>query len=129
MMSGQLVVPSLSNRTTCLYRLLIAIILGIAAMTSSCSASVPLPTEADALRASQHWPGTTLAELERGRTLYLSKCTNCHGAVAPETIQPEVWPSRVAAMRVRAKLRDNDATLLMRFLVSMAERHSTSPRQ
>jgi cytochrome c5 len=81
---------------------------------------MPRPSDADAARAGQRWPGTTVAELERGRSLYVARCAGCHQPVAPERIPADEWPEHVREMKERAHLSDEEMRLVERYLVTMA---------
>ena len=88
---------------------------------TACAAPIPRPTTADALRASATRP-TTLAELERGREVYVRRCGNCHQPVQPSEYAPAAWPKHVDDMAERAKLATDDRELIVRFLVTLAAR-------
>ena len=95
-----------------------ALLLGVVA----CGASVtPVPVQADLARIENRYPGTTLAELEKGRSVYLSRCTSCHAPVAPGSIPAERWPREVSEMSERARLGE-DESLVVRYLVAQALR-------
>jgi ferredoxin len=59
--------------------------------------------------------------LERGRTLYLSRCSSCHVPVAPQSIPVERWPKEVKEMSERARLGADEA-LVVKYLVAQALR-------
>jgi cytochrome c5 len=89
----------------------------------ACAArSLPAVTPADADRAQQRWPEMTAAQLDRGRTLYAARCSNCHQPVQPSDVPAPEWPGHVDEMRERAHLDDGEATLVKRYLITMAER-------
>src|SRR2546430_954560 len=50
---------------------------------AGCASQLPPPNDADALRASAQWPGTTVAALARGRTAYADHCSACHAPYPP----------------------------------------------
>lgn len=83
---------------------------------------VPPPTPADAARAQGHWPGVTTADLDHGRTLYLTKCTACHQPVEPTRFTPVEWQAKLGEMEQRAHLDQTQAALLEHYLITMAER-------
>jgi hypothetical protein len=93
-------------------------------LLASCAAPIPRPTDADVLRAASQRPQTTLAELERGRTLYVSRCGNCHRPIAPERLAPTAWPGEVDKMAVRAKLGTDHRELILLFLVTLSSRRA-----
>jgi hypothetical protein len=87
---------------------------------AGCGVDVPHATAIDAQRAAQLRPGTTLEELERGRSLYLAKCTSCHAPVAPRSHTPEAWPAQVAKMAERAKVTSAEVDLLVLYLTTVS---------
>jgi cytochrome c1 len=92
-----------------------------AAAVAGCAGPLHMPIEADAARASQHWPGTTLADLQRGRGLYLNHCSSCHNLYRPEQYPGEKWRALVGEMTERAKLTGDEAETIVRYLVASAE--------
>jgi hypothetical protein len=86
---------------------------------AACGAPLPRPTDADVLRAGSR---TTLAELERGRTLYRNHCGNCHRAYSPEILTPEKWPAQIDEMAGRAKLGTGARELIVLYVVTLAGR-------
>jgi cytochrome c5 len=90
---------------------------------AACAGATPPPVMAsDASRAAARWPGTDRAQLEAGRTLYLERCSSCHVPVDPASIAADEWPARVAEMRERAKLGDDEVARVERYLVTIASR-------
>ena len=101
-------------RRACVGALLLSVV--------ACGASAtPAPVQADVARIENRFPGTTLAELEKGRSVYLSRCTSCHAPVAPRSISAERWPHEVREMSERARLGE-DESLVVRYLVAQALR-------
>jgi mono/diheme cytochrome c family protein len=87
--------------------------LGLAA----CAPSAPPVTAGDAARA-----GTSVAQLEHGRSLYLARCSVCHVPVAPRAKPAAEWPGHVAEMQTRAHLSADEARLVTSYLVTIASR-------
>jgi cytochrome c5 len=94
----------------------------VAAVTACAARALPRATPADAERAQRRWPEATTADLDRGRSLYAARCSNCHQPVAPGSVAPVDWPTHVSEMKERASLNDAEATLVIRYLITMAER-------
>ena len=93
----------------------------IAGALAGCGARyIPQPTDADAVRVSAQWPGTTTASLSRGRTLLLSHCGNCHLPPSPADHPASEWSGEVGEMRERSGLTLDDASLVERYLVTFA---------
>lgn len=91
-------------------------------MLASCAAPIPRPTDADVLRAATQRPETTLAELERGRSLYMSRCSGCHRPYPPGWLVPAGWPAQVDEMAERAKLGTDHRELILLFLTTLSSR-------
>jgi mono/diheme cytochrome c family protein len=87
-------------------------------LLAGCAGQLPPPTDADALRASARYPGTTVADLARGRQMYVEHCSGCHALVRPDRKGPDEWPKLVAEMTDRAKLSDDIAQEILRYLVT-----------
>lgn len=98
---------------------------GLFAAVAACGASrVPVPTAADASRASAHFPDVTLNELSHGRTLYVSRCGSCHTLKPPAELSAEQWQTEVTDMRAKngVKLSDEEARAIIRYLTVAASR-------
>jgi len=95
--------------------------LGLAAFATlavACASTAPpVATQADAARA-----GIDVAQLEHGRSLYMARCSVCHLPPAPASKAPSAWPAKVAEMRLRAHLDDDEARLVETYLVTVASR-------
>jgi mono/diheme cytochrome c family protein len=87
------------------------------ALLGACAGQLPPPTEADALRARAQFPGTTVEELTRGRKLYVAHCSGCHALVPPHDKAPDQWPKLLEEMKARAKLKEDTAAEILRYLV------------
>ena len=95
----------------------------IAVFAVACARIVmPHPTLLDEQRAGARWPGITIAELTRGRELYVGRCSVCHQPVLPSQIAAEAWPRHVAEMSERAHLSGEEQRLVVAYVVSMASR-------
>jgi mono/diheme cytochrome c family protein len=92
-------------------------------LAAACARTVmPSATPADADAASRRWPGTTVADLAAGRELYIARCSGCHQPVPPDHVAPAAWPAHVAEMKERSHLDERQASLVVRYLVTMSER-------
>ena len=95
----------------------------LAACLAACGGSrVPMPTAADASRASVHFPDVTLSELSHGRTLYVSRCGSCHTLKPPAELSAQQWQAEVSDMRAKngVKLSDDEAQAIIRYLTVAA---------
>jgi mono/diheme cytochrome c family protein len=95
----------------------LAALVGALAVLSACAPLVR-PTEAHVTWAGAKWPDVTLAELQRGRTLYVDNCSGCHTLVRPETRPPDEWPERIDEMQDEhdVRLSDEDRRAVVRYL-------------
>jgi hypothetical protein len=94
----------------------VAVVLG----AGGCAAALRQATPDDALRLAPRWPGTTVADLERGRRLYVRRCSGCHNLVLPRAFPAERWPGLVDDMAQKARLGPGDRDDVVRFLVAVA---------
>jgi len=97
----------------------------VSAWLAACGGSrLPVPTAADASRASAHFPDVTLSELNHGRTLYVSRCGSCHTLKPPSELSGEQWQAEVSDMRAKngVKLSDDEAQAIVRYLTVAASR-------
>ena len=79
--------------------------------------TLPEPTEESASQASQKWPGTTLANLQDGKHLYLQNCMACHNLHSPSEFTPERWGDILEKMQQKARIDDPTKDLILRYLV------------
>jgi hypothetical protein len=87
---------------------------------AGCATAAPLPRPADVGSAQAAWPGTTHADLERGRTVFLRSCGGCHRLHAPDEVAPAKWPAVVAKMAPRAKLSAVETADALRYLAVLS---------
>jgi mono/diheme cytochrome c family protein len=99
-------------------RAALVIVLGAALL--GCAPGLPQPEPADARAAQTAFPGTTEADLERGRTAYVRRCAACHRLHRPGELPAARWPTMVDKMTARAKLSRTDAADITRYLVVMS---------
>ena len=88
----------------------------------ACAASLPHPGTAElgAVRASD--PSVRADDLERGRGLYLAKCSGCHTAIEPARFGADAWPGKIERMRSerRVHLADDEVRDIERYLVGVS---------
>jgi hypothetical protein len=89
-------------------------------VTSACAAALRHPLPQDAALLAPRWPGTTLADLERGRSLYVRRCSGCHQLFLPGGHPPGAWPRIVDDMATKARLDPRERDDVVRFLVALA---------
>ena len=85
-----------------------------------CAAALRQATPEDAVRLAPRWPGTTLGDLQRGRSLYVRRCSGCHNVFLPRAFPSEKWPGLVDEMAVKARLGPGERDDMVRFLVAVA---------
>ena len=90
------------------------------ALGSACSSAVPQVTGADLARAQARDPGVSEADLQRGRTLYLSRCTSCHAPFPPASRNAEAWHHDLAKMRALAGIDAEQERLILVYLETFA---------
>jgi hypothetical protein len=88
--------------------------------TAACAAALRHATPEDALRLAPAWPGTTVEDLERGRSLYVRRCSGCHNLILPRAFPPGKWPGHVEDMAQKARLGPGERDDVVRFLVAVA---------
>ena len=95
-----------------------AVSLLFACSLGACAAGIPQPGSEEAALARTRWPDATVAELHRGRELYVSTCAGCHSLKPLDAVPPDRWTTEVAEMRAKkgVSLQDRDAVLLVRYL-------------
>ena len=96
-------------------------VLFILAALVACS-KVLMPTQADADRATTKFPGTTLAELNEGKTLYTDNCGKCHGLKKPTSLNEEGWRKIVPPMAKKAKINAEQEDKILKYVVTMSAR-------
>ena len=76
---------------------------------------VPVATEADAARTN-----IAVAELNHGRALLVSHCSNCHQTPSPRDLAVADWPAEVDDMSERSGLDPDEVTAIKRYLIAFA---------
>ena len=91
-----------------------------ASAAAACAPALRHPSPADAVFLAPRWPGTTVDDLERGRRLYVRRCSGCHNLVLPRAFPAEKWPGLVDDMAEKARLGPLEREDVVRFLVAAA---------
>lgn len=88
----------------------------VAALAGGCATRMPpRATPADAQRANM-----TLAELEDGRKLVVSKCgSRCHAPPMPSDHTALEWPESMDEMSPRAGVSGDERRAIERYMVAM----------
>jgi hypothetical protein len=98
--------------------------LGLAALAflagGGCAAGLRQPVPGDVGSAAPAWPGTTLGDLQRGRSLYVRRCSSCHTLYLPSAYRPQSWPALVESMSEKARLTTAQERDITRFVVTLS---------
>ncbi len=92
------------------------------AAAAGCAGALVVPDDADVGALRARFPGTTLADLQRGRTLYVSRCAACHHLHLPAERAPDAWPRIVEKMAPDANLSGTDLDVVERYLMAASAR-------
>lgn len=79
-----------------------------------------VPSQADADRGAQKFPGYSLNELNEGKSIYESHCNKCHRYKAPETRDEPKWDKVIPVMAKRAKLDSTQESQVLKYVVTMS---------
>ncbi len=96
------------------------IVAAASAAALGCAGALRHPGPRDAAAVAADWPGTTTADLARGRVVYVRRCSSCHTLVLPSAYPSEAWPALVDAMAERARLSPQQKLDVQRLLVALA---------
>ncbi len=103
-----------------------AIVILSVVLLTSCSAKLAMPTQSDADRGSAKFSGLTVAQLEEGRALFKSKCTQCHPAKKPSSRDEVKWREIVPKMAEKAhrkgkeEISSTDQEKILKYLITMS---------
>ncbi|HVZ75282.1 MAG TPA: cytochrome c [Polyangia bacterium] len=100
--------------------------LAVGAGAGCATRALPEPSTADAVRAANLWPGTTVDDLHRGKQRYVQSCSGCHGLIDPHQFPEARWPGFVKEMSGRLQLSSNDLQDLTRYLVVASQAPRTN---
>jgi mono/diheme cytochrome c family protein len=102
----------------------------------ACAAALMEPLQEDAGWAAERWPGTTYADLLRGRTLYAVRCSSCHNLRRAEEYRADEWPAAIEKMEkglAKKKRRKplgytpEERETILRYLMAMSARYYRPP--
>lgn len=94
----------------------------VIASIAACSSTVKLlqPTQTDADRGSQKFPGYSLSELNEGKSIYEAHCNKCHKYKVPESRNETKWDKVIPKMAKKAKLDSLQQSLVLKYVVTMS---------
>jgi len=82
----------------------------LSGLVLACSTSLYIPGESPLISKE------TLSALQKGRAIYINKCSSCHTLYLPEKYSTSEWRFQTAKMAVKAKLTDHEEELILRYL-------------
>ena len=88
----------------------VSVLSGCAKTASTTTDSMYVPTAADVTATA------TLADLQNGRTLYISNCGSCHSLALPESYTAAQWRSLLPNMTPRTSLTSAQVTLVTKYV-------------
>lgn len=79
--------------------------------------AIPVPTEKFVEFATRNGQVTSLEALNRGRQLYLQRCSECHHLKKPMFLRPNEWPDMVSKMSKDGEIMPEEQLLITQYLV------------
>lgn len=96
------------------------LILGTSIVLIACASyTLIAPTQADADRAAQKYPGTTLADLNQGKDLFDQSCGKCHSKKKSFEVSEAELLSVMPSMAKKSKLDKPKEDLVTKYLITM----------
>lgn len=84
-----------------------------AGLLLACAPALYLPTEEVARTRSKN-----LADLQRGRQLYIDRCGSCHNLYLPSQFSPGEWRKHIREMQPRAKTDSVQERLILDYILA-----------
>jgi hypothetical protein len=100
---------------------LILILCGLFLLLGACGVVLPPLSPQQAEWAAQKWPGMTFYELNSARTLYVNRCSGCHGLHHPAERSLEKWNLALNKMAPKAKLTADERQWIERYITAAHE--------
>ena len=80
-----------------------------------------LPASGPAVRpAVERYLASTPGTPPEGRRTYVLYCSGCHGLKSPMDYTEEQWKENVSEMKEKAKIKDADSQLILKYLITAA---------
>ena len=94
----------------------------IAGALAGCGAALPRPNASHVARLQARDPHVSLGDLERGRSLYVERCSSCHTLKEPRRHSTEEWILAMQKMEVEegVKLEPSESRDIERYLVALS---------
>ena len=78
-----------------------------------------IPNQSDADRAAKQFPGITLADITKGKTLHEQHCGKCHGLKNPSSRNEGAWKKILPEMANKAKIDAETQEAILKYILSM----------
>lgn len=97
-------------------------LVGFVLALAGCSQSLPEPNAAHVAALVARGEKVELGELERGRSLYVSRCSSCHALKEPRQLSPDAWVTAMRKMETDegVVLEKREALAIERYLVAVS---------
>jgi hypothetical protein len=105
----------------------IILVMGISGFIfTACASYTPItPTQVDVDQASKLFPGTTMADLMQGKTIFEQNCGKCHSRNKPFTKTQDQIRNVLPKMASRAKIDNSSQELILKYLLTMTSKKSS----
>jgi len=80
-----------------------------------------VPTEKELTVAQKTNTSITLSDLKKGHSIFFNQCTECHKAYEISKFSEKKWKHEIDDMSPKAKLTDEQKTLLSNYILSYRE--------
>ena len=96
------------------------LIIALISVLAACASFKPMaPAQSDADRAAQKFPGTTLADLTEGKSIFETKCHKCHSLKKPFGKSDEAIEKSLPRMAKRANIDSKQQDMVLKYLLTM----------
>ncbi len=95
------------------------------AFLAACGTKLIEPSDADVNRVKAKYPDYTVEQLQKGKTLYVQHCGNCHGLYKPSSQSEAEWNKIVPWMSNKVNkqqantLSVEDQDLILKYVITM----------
>jgi hypothetical protein len=95
---------------------------GFVCLLVGCSTTAP-PEVTPQLAQAYSKRGVSLAQLQQGRTLFVSRCIECHTLPAVDAHTAKEWPGLIKEMSDRANLKPAEQNAVLTYILAVREQH------
>jgi hypothetical protein len=95
---------------------------GFVCLLVGCSITAP-PEVTPQLAQAYSKRGVSLAQLQQGRTLFVSRCIECHTLPAVDAHTAKEWPGLIKEMSDRANLKPAEQNAVLTYILAVREQH------